>query len=115
MGLVADTETTITSGTAERKEAKTMERQTILKKGAALGADKGYDVEELLQAMRKGVSSHSSRVRRAARLRWSNHPALGLQKSLKIRKRIEEVFGWTKTVDGLRKAKFRGLERVKLK
>ena len=37
----------------------------------------------------------------------------GYRTSLKIRKRIEEVFGWAKTVGGLRKTRFRGLEKVR--
>ena len=36
----------------------------------------------------------------------------GYRKSLKIRKRIEEVFGWAKTVGPLRQTKFRGLKKV---
>ncbi len=113
-GLVVDTETTITSGTAEREAAKTMARRTILKKGATLGADKGYDVEELVQAIRKrGITPHvASKVSGSAvDGRTTRHE--GYRKSLKIRKRIEEVFGWAKTVGGLRKTKFRGLDRVK--
>jgi hypothetical protein len=36
----------------------------------------------------------------------------GYRKSLKTRKRIEEVFGWVKTVGSLRQTKFRGLKKV---
>ena len=86
-----------------------------------LGADKGYDVAEFAIALRRrqvtphiaadrriskhGVERHSEIDRRTTR-----HPGYAI--SQRIRKRIEEVFGWKKSAAGVRQTRFRGLERV---
>lgn len=112
-GLVVDTETTITSGTAEREAAKTMVRRSILKAKATLGADKGYDVAEFVESLRDmKVTAHVAQKVKGSAIDGRTTRHEGYRQSLKIRKRIEEVFGWAKTIGGLRKTKFRGLERV---
>lgn len=111
-GLAVDVETTRASGTAEREAAKLMVARTI-KKPATLGADKGYDVAEFVQAMREAkVTPHVAQKAKHSAIdaRTSRHS--GYKTSLKIRKRIEEIFGWAKTVGGLRKARFVGLSKV---
>ena len=113
-GLVVDTETTVASGTAEREAAKLMAKRSILKEGATLGADKGYDVAEFVAALRgMKVTPHVAQKVEGSAIdaRTTRHP--GYRKSLKIRKRIEEVFGWAKTVGGLRKTKYRVLQRLR--
>jgi transposase len=80
-----------------------------------LGADKGYDAEDFVNELRSmGVTPHvaqnQSGRRSAIDGRTTRHP--GYATSLRIRKRIEESFGWMKTVGGQRKSRFKGLDRV---
>src|SRR5205085_1043626 len=80
-----------------------------------LGADKGYDQREFVEELRcMGVTPHvaQNQGRRRSRLdqRTTRHP--GYEISQRKRKRIEEVFGWMKTVGMLRQLRHRGLERV---
>lgn len=57
------------------------------------------------------VAQHTSSRRSAIDGRTTRHP--GYAVSQRCRKRIEEVFAWTKTVAGLRKTRHRGLDRVR--
>ena len=110
--LAVDVETTPASGTAEREAAKTMVARTVTGK-ATLGADKGYDVAEFVAAMReRGVTPHVARKKTGSAIdgRTSRHAGYAL--SLKKRKLVEEIFGWAKTVGGLRKTRFIGLAKV---
>ena len=82
-----------------------------------LGADKGYDAQDFvneLRAMRvtPHVAQNTSGRRSALDGRTTRHVGYGL--SQRIRKRIEEAFGWIKTVAGQDKTRFCGLERVEL-
>jgi transposase len=111
-GLVVDVQTTRASGTAEREAAEAMVNRS-LKPGATLGADKGYDTAEFVQALReRGVTPHvaQKKVGGAIDARTTRHA--GYAVSLKVRKRVEEIFGWAKTVGGLRKTRFVGLAKV---
>jgi IS5 family transposase len=111
-GLVVDVETTQASGTAEREAAEVMVARSV-KPGATLGADKGYDTAEFVQAMRaQGVTPHvaQKKVGSAIDARTTRHS--GYAVSRKVRKRVEEIFGWAKTVGGLRKTRFVGLAKV---
>jgi transposase len=111
-GLAVDVETTQASGTAEREAAKTMVARTV-KKPATLGADKGYDVAEFVAAMRDAkVTPHVAQKAKGSAMDGRTTRHAGYKQSLKIRKRIEEIFGWAKTVGGLRKARFVGLAKV---
>ena len=113
-GLVVDVETTHATGTAEREAAKTMVERTVKKAGATLGADKGYDVAEFVEAMREAkVTPHVAQKTKGSAIDGRTTRHAGYKTSLKIRKRIEEVFGWSKTVGGLDKARFVGLAKVK--
>jgi hypothetical protein len=90
---VVDVETTRASGTAEREAAETMVERSV-KPGATLGADKGYDTAGLNQAMRaQGVTPPvaQKKVGSAIDARTTRHP--GYKVSLKVRKRVEEIFG----------------------
>jgi transposase len=80
-----------------------------------VGADKGYHQKVFVQGCReREVSPH------AARKEGVHVPGLdertatspGYQTSLRLRKRVEEIFGWMKTVGGLRRTRYRGLERT---
>lgn len=113
-GLVVDVETTLATGTAEREAAKAMIARTVQKPGATVGADKGYDVAEFVAALREQqVTPHVAQKAKGSAIDGRTTRHAGYRTSLKIRKRIEEVFGWSKTVGGLRKTRFRGLGKVK--
>ena len=80
-----------------------------------LGADKGYHQRALVEGCRqREVSPHvacKERVRVAGLdARTTGKP--GYETSLRIRKRVEEIFGWIKTVGGLRRTRYRGRERT---
>jgi transposase len=113
-GFVVDAETTEANGTAEREAAKVMVERTLRKAGATLGADKNYDVKAFVQAMReKNVTPHVAQRPKGSAIDGRTTRHAGYKTSLKLRKRIEEVFGWAKTVGGLRKTRFVGLRKVK--
>ena len=83
--------------------------------GITLGADKGYDARIFvneLRAMnvRPHVTQNTNGRRSAIDGRTTRH--VGYAVSQRIRKRIEEAFGWMKTVGGQRQTKFRGVERA---
>jgi transposase len=82
---------------------------------STVGADKNYDCAEFVSGCRElGIRPHVARndTNRSSRIdgRTSRHP--GYELSQKKRKRIEEIFGWMKTVGGLRKLRYRGKRRV---
>ena len=114
-GLVVDTSLTKATGTAEREAAIAMIGDLPDDGRITLGTDKGYDTRDFVAEMRRlGVTPHvtqNSKGRRSAiDGRTTRH--VGYTASLRIRKRIEEVFGWIKTVAGLRKTRHRGTARV---
>ncbi len=82
-----------------------------------LGSDKGYDTEDFVNELRSmrvtpHVAQNTSGRRSAIDGRTTRHA--GYRVSQRIRKRIEEAFGWIKTVAGQEKTRFRGVERVGL-
>jgi transposase len=79
---------------------------------ATLGADKGYDRKDFIQALRDHrVTPHIARKQGSTiDGRTTRHPGYAI--SQRKRKRVEEIFGWLKTVGGLRKARHRGIARV---
>ena len=92
----------------------------FLQNGKTMGGDKGYDTRDFVMELRElGITPHvaqnaydtgKAKRRSAIDGRTTRHPGYGV--SQKKRKRIEEIFGWLKTIAGLRQSKFRGLERV---
>ena len=114
-GLVVEACVTPATGTAEREAAATMMREHGVRRGATVGADKAYDTTDFVAEMRRqGVTPHvtqNNKHRRSAiDRRTTRHKGYGL--SLKVRKRIEEAFGWIKTVGGMRKTNHRGTALV---
>lgn len=114
-GLLVDAELTLATGTAERDAAADM--ASALKPGATLGADKGYDTRGFVAELRSlGVTPHVAQNTRrsggsAIDGRTTRHP--GYEISQRVRKRVEEPFGWAKQIGLLRQVRFRGLERVR--
>ena len=114
-GLVVDVRTTQASGTAEREAALAMLRGKPALKRVTLGGDKGYDTRGFVEATRElhvtpHVAQNNSHRRSAIDERTTRHD--GYAVSQRKRKRVEEVFGWMKTVALQRKTRFRGLARV---
>ena len=114
-GLVVDTSLTKATGTAEREAGVAMVEDLPDDGRITLGSDKSYDTQDFVAEMRRlGVTPHvtqnNKKRRSAIDGRTTRHP--GYAVSLRIRKRIEEVFGWMKTVGVLRKTRHRGTERV---
>ena len=116
-GLVVDPELLQCNGTAERDAAMLMAERVDGMERITLAADKGYDTKDFVSEMRgMNVTPHVSQntKRRGGSAidgRTTRHE--GYQVSQRKRKRIEEVFGWTKTVGTLRKTRHRGLETVR--
>lgn len=111
-GLIFDVAVSEFNGTAETEAALTMLGRSA-KPGATAGADKGFDNATFLQGCRRlGITPHVARKARGSAIDGRTSRHLGYTLSLKIRKRIEEGFGWLKTVGGLRKTKLIG--RAKL-
>lgn len=115
-GLIVDTRLTRVSGHAERLAALDMiEPLADRPRAITLGADRGYDAADFVEELRTlnvrpHVAQNTNRRRSAIDKRTTRHP--GYAASIRVRKRIEEAFGWIKTVAGLRKTKLRGLEKV---
>jgi transposase len=114
-GLFVDTRLTRVSGHAERLSALDMvEPRADRPDSITLGGDKGFDAADFVMELREiNVTPHiaqNTTRRSAIDGRTTRHP--GYTVSQRIRKRIEEGFGWMKTVAGLRKTKYRGIEKV---
>jgi transposase len=115
-GLLVGACLTAADGHAERTAALALiEPRADRPTGITLGADKGYDAADFvneLRAMnvRPHVAQNNRRRRSAIDRRTTRHRSYAL--SQRIRKRIEEAFGWMKTIAGQRKTRFRGIERV---
>ena len=110
-GLVVDACVVTASGTAER-DAATALLQSLPAGGGTVGGDKAYDTRAWIETTRAlGLTPHVAQAPRSAiDARTTRHP--GYAVSQRIRKRIEEVFGWMKTIGGLRKLRHRGTARV---
>jgi IS5 family transposase len=115
-GLVVDTELVQCGGTAERDAAMIMAERVEGDHRITLAADKAYDTKDFVKEMRgMKVTPHVARNEKrpggsAIDARTTRHA--GYAVSQRKRKRIEEVFGWMKTIGALRKTRHRGLERV---
>jgi transposase len=114
-GLVVGTRLTPATGTAEREAALAMVADVPAKGRITLGGDKNYDTRDFVDTARNlkvtpHVARNTSNRRSAIDARTTRHP--GYAVSQVKRKRVEEIFGWLKTVGGMRKTRHRGLERV---
>jgi hypothetical protein len=112
-GLVVNTRVTQATGTAEREAALVMARE--IGGPATIGGDKNYDTKDFVHECRDmDVTPHVAQndTNRSSAIdgRTTRHP--GYSVSQKKRKRIEEVFGWMKTVGLMRKTRHRGTDLV---
>jgi transposase len=110
-GLVVDTRVTQATGTAERDAAADM----LQERHGTVGGDKAYDTHDFVKAVRAaGVTPHvaqnQTNRRSAIDGRTTRHPGYAISQTK--RKRVEEIFGWSKTIGLLDKLRHRGVDRV---
>ncbi len=118
-GLLIDLRVEPATGYGERVGALAMLDEHIPEAdGITLSADAGYDTADFVRACReRGITPHVAQTRDKRRRsavdgRTVRHA--GYEISQRIRKRVEEIFGWTKTVASFRKTRFRGQARTQL-
>lgn len=117
-GLIVDILLTQATGTAEREAALIMlDRRKLPRKRVTVAADKAYDTHDFVEALRQReitphVAQNTSRRRSAIDGRTTRHGGYAL--SQRIRKRIEECFGWAKTTGGGRKLRYIGMQKNQL-
>jgi transposase len=114
-GLAVDGQLSKATGTAEREAALDMLAAIGGEKRVTLGTDKAYDTHGFVERAREmNVTPHVTQNTTSRRSnidgRTTRHP--GYAMSLRCRARIEEIFGWLKTVGGQRKTRYRGEARV---
>ena len=115
-GLVVDAELLQANGTAERDAALLMAERIAGSRRVTVAADKGYDTKEFVREIRgMNVTPHVAQNDKrpggsAIDKRTTRHA--GYKVSQVRRKRVEEVFGWLKTVGMLRKTRHRGVLKV---
>ncbi len=118
-GLIVDLRVEQATGYAEWNAAMAMLDEHVPNPtGVTLGADAGYDTAAFVAACReRGITPHiaqtrDQRRRSAVDARTTRHP--GYAVSQRLRKRVEEIFGWAKTVGCFRQTRFRGRARTQL-
>jgi hypothetical protein len=107
-GLVVDACVVPATGTGERDAAISL-IASLPPQRVTIGADKGYDTRSFVTTLRRlQATPHVAQqaTRRTLDRRTTRH--LGYARSQRVRKRIEEIFGWMKTIGGLRKLRHRG-------
>jgi transposase len=115
-GLIVNTEVFQANGTAERDAALVMLEQIPGDRRVTVGTDKGYDTKDFVAECRRmqvtpHVAQNTARNGGSAiDARTTRHD--GYAVSQKKRKRIEESFGWLKTIALMRKVRHRGIEKV---
>jgi transposase len=114
-GLAVAGKATLASGYAEREAALELIEPKAGGSRITLGGDKGYDVADFVESLRAmevtpHVAQNDTNRSSAIDARTTRHP--GYDVSQRVRKRVEEIFGWLKTVGLLRKVKHRGVDRV---
>ena len=114
-GLAVSACVTAATGTAERDAALEFAEELSGHGRVTLGGDKNYDTHDFVKDLRElqvtpHVAQNNTNRKSAIDGRTTHHE--GYQISQQKRKRIEEIFGWLKTVGLLRKLRHRGTERV---
>ena len=113
-GLITDTRVTVADGFGERDAALTMAADLPIGR-VTLGGDKGYDAADFIRALRDmtvtpHIAQNTAQRRSAIDARTTRHPGYAI--SQRIRKQVEEAFGWLKTIALLRKLRHRGRTKV---
>ena len=116
-GLVLSSKVTIADGFAERETAKAMVAKVAVgKRRKTVAADRNYDTHDFVRTMRglnvtpHVTQNHKKKGGSSIDGRTTRHD--GYKVSQRFRKRIEEVFGWLKTVGMFRKTRYRGVRKI---
>lgn len=117
-GLIVQADLTHADGYGERKAALDMihRHSPGSTRQLTLAADKGYDSADFVADLRQAcVTPHVAQKARHSAIdgRTTRHPGYAL--SQKARKKIEEPFGWGKTIGGMAQTVLRGIEKVRTK
>jgi hypothetical protein len=111
-GIVRGCETTIASGKAEVEAAIRMAK-TCAKAGAKIIADRNYDQGPFINGIRElGMIPHPRAKTKNSQLSPHVTSSASYEESMKHRYKIEGVFGWGKSIGGMRQTKLRGVEKV---
>lgn len=111
-GLVVDGRLTTATGRAEREAAEAMVTRRRGRRRVTVAGDRGFDDRRFVASMRRlNATPHVAQKQRSAiDERTTRHEGYAI--SQRVRKRVEEVFGWLKTVGLLRQTRHRGRDRV---
>ena len=114
-GLLLQTVVTPATGTAERNAALLLAEKIPGIRRVTLGADKAYDTHDLVRELRRmnitpQVAQNHTNRSSAIDGRTTRQPGYAI--SQRKRKRVEQSFGWMKTIGLLRKVRFHGREKV---
>lgn len=118
-GMLVDFQVSQATGTAER-DAVPVLLDAARERGfhpKSLGGDKNYDTRDCVASLRqRGVTPHVAQNTkgRSSAIDGRTTRHLGYTISQRIRKRVEEVFGWMKTVGGFRRTRYEGTDRTGL-
>jgi transposase len=115
-GLLLDLRIAEASGTAERRVALEMiDVQLPGERRITLGADKGYHTRDFVaECRRRNVTPHVADKASRSILDRRTTAKAGYAVSQRLRKRVEEIFGWGKTVGNFRRTRYRGVARTQL-
>lgn len=117
-GLLRGIKVTSSTETTEPETALAMLREEEEINGITpktVGGDKGYHTREFVQGLcGAGIAPHVARRKHGERLDQVVTASDGYRVSQRVRKRVEEIFGWTKTVGGFRRTRFIGIARTQL-
>ncbi len=115
-GLLVDLRVSEATGYSERQMAIAMLEQRERRRRITVGADRGYDTADFVAHCREAnITAHvtqNTHRRSAIDGRTVRHRGYAI--SQRVRRRIEQVFGWIKTVGGLRRSRYRGRRRTQL-
>ena len=111
-GMIVEAEVTHASGYAEREAGLAMLDRLSRRPKRTVGADKGYDTKDFVAECRaRKVTPHVASKAKHTAIDRRTSGTLGYQISQRIRKRVEEPFGWMKTIGTLGKLAHRGIEK----
>lgn len=111
-GLVRGLCVTLATGTCEREAAVDLLDRLPRRPRRTIGADAGYNTKSFVRQMReRGITPHVAGKSRSAIDRRTTGTT-GYAVSQAVRKRIEQIFGWCKTVAGMRRSRWKGRRRT---
>jgi len=112
-GLLVDFKIAEANGTAERVVALEMLADNVAVEHATVAGDKGYDQRPFVEPCRElGITPHVAAKAKHSAVDGRTTRHEGYKVSQRIRKRVEEIFGWIKSYGGLRRTRFHGVTRT---